>query len=118
MDLCALCSSFPLKLESTGNSEPFALYRSTRQVCHLSPLLFALALEPLAACIRALPDVGFLRGSRTDVISIYANNTLIYLRHTQGTMQVVMAHIDNFGALSGFSINWNRSVLMPQTLFF
>lgn len=93
--------------------EPFALYRGTRQGCPLLPLLFALALEPLAPCIHASPDVvEFLRCPQNDVISLYADDTLLYLGDTQGTMKAVMSHIENFRALSIFSINWNKSVLM------
>lgn len=80
----------------------------------LSPLLFALALEPLAAHIQASPGiVGFKRVQRKDVVSLYADNTLLYLHDMLGLLQAVMTRTDNFGKLCGFSINWDKSVLMP-----
>lgn len=94
--------------------EPFVLHGDTRQWCPLSPLLFALALEPLVARICQYPNiVGFQRGDWVDVMSLYADDTLLYLGDTQGSLWEAITLIGTFGELSGFSINWNKSVLMP-----
>lgn len=57
--------------------------------------------------------VGFRRSTGTDVISLYADDTLLYLGDTQDSLVAAMGLIKVFGTLSGFSINWNKSVLMP-----
>ena len=47
------------------NSQSFPLQRGTRQGCPISPLLFAIAIEPLAMAIRSSPEIrGIVRGGK------------------------------------------------------
>lgn len=79
-------------------------------------LLFALALEPLAA-VRALSSImGFRRGDQEDKIPLYAADTLLYLGDTTGSLAASMQLIEQYGSYSGFSINWHTSVLLPLQL--
>lgn len=47
------------------------------------------------------------------MVSLNAGDTLLYPGYTTGLLQAVVTRIDDFGKLSGFSINWDKSVLMP-----
>lgn len=61
-------------------SEPFKLFHGTRQGCALSPLLFALALEPLAETIRKHKEIhGYNIGYTSNKISLYADVILLFV---------------------------------------
>ena len=94
-------------------SRIFGLQRGTRQGCPLSPLIFALVLEPLAVWIRGDPLVRGLRWSPEweDRISLYADDILLYLADPETSIDRIMHIIQLFGQYSGYSINWGKSNL-------
>lgn len=57
--LIKLLYTSPTATVQTNNtfSQPFALGRGTRQGCPLSPILFNLAIEPLAIALRNSADI-------------------------------------------------------------
>lgn len=62
------------------HSDYFPLHRSTRQGCPLSPLLFAVAIEPLAIALRSEPHItGITRYGLEQKVSLYANDLLLYV---------------------------------------
>ena len=61
-------------------SAPFKVTRGTAQGSPLSPILFALAIEPLALAIRQNPDIqGVTLGSKQHKILLYADDCLVTL---------------------------------------
>ena len=99
-------------------SGAFAIERSVRQGCPLSPLLYVLALEPL---LRRLRDRGarpalrriLLSGSVRAKISAFADDIMVFVSRRRDIVAVKEANV-NFDKSEGLRLGaWKGSVPLP-----
>ncbi len=95
-------------------SKPFPLSRGTRQGCHLSPLLFTLAIEPLSIALRCSQHfTGINSRGIEHRISLYADDLLLYLSDPIIGIPQVVKILNQFGTFSGYKLNFSKSVCFP-----
>ncbi len=93
------------------NSENFRLYRSTRQGCPLSPLLFAIVMEPLSIALRSHPDIcGITRNGVELKVALYVDDLLLLLSDLSCSMPAALFSPRRI-KISGYELNLNKSEL-------
>lgn len=105
----------PSAMLCTGHicSAQFPISRGTRQGYPLSPVPFALSLEPLTQKIRQHPSVHPITFCNTEHrISLYADDIPLYVGRTGTSIPHLLSSCDTFSLLSGYKINWTKSALM------
>lgn len=111
-----LLYSSPLASVVSNNIQScyFNLGRGTRQGCPLSPLLFALAIEPLAIALRLHKDFkGVKRKGQEYKVSLYADDLLLYVSDPESSLPSILDTLNGFGEISGYKVNFQKSELLP-----
>uniref|UniRef100_A0A803J6H5 Reverse transcriptase domain-containing protein n=1 Tax=Xenopus tropicalis TaxID=8364 RepID=A0A803J6H5_XENTR len=113
--LYALYSTPTTTLKLPGHSNtPIRIHNGTRQGCPLSPLLYALSIEPLAANIRNHPDIkGVEMGTDHYKIALFADDVLLTLTNPQISLPSVHKLLETYSTLSGYKINVTKTEALP-----
>lgn len=92
----------------------FTLSRGTRQGCPLSPLLFALAIEPLSIYLRSSPIfTGISRSDMVFKLSLYADDLLLYVSDPDRSIPAILSFLKTFGSFSGYKVNISKTECYP-----
>lgn len=94
-------------------SESFNIRRGCPQGSPLSPLLFILAIEPLAIAVRTYRQIqGIKIGNKEHKIALFADDVILFLKHLDTSIPALLDLIKTFGKASGYKINASKSSLM------
>lgn len=114
IDMVRTLYANPTAIVSTNglHSLPFSIERGSRQGCPLSPLLFALSLEPLAQAIRQNKICNYPIKSCDNSISLFADDILLYISNLEDSIPKILQIFSVFGSISGYKINWDKSNML------
>lgn len=87
-------------------SSSFPIAQGVCQGCPLSPLLFVIALEPLAAHMRRSSDIGGIELAGVQhKLAMFADDILMLITSPHITLPNLVTLLDNFSFLSGPYVN-------------
>lgn len=86
-------------------SAPFQVCRGTKQGCPLSPLLFIVALEPLAEAIRTHTAIKGVRlGHQEHKRLGFAGDLLVLMSYPQDSVPPLFDIVNKFSEMSGYKV--------------
>ena len=90
--------------------EAFPLRSGTRQGCSLSPLLFNIVLEVLAAAIRQEKEIKGIQIGKEDMkLSLFAHDMIVYMENPTHSTKKLLDLINEFGKTAGYKVNTRKS---------
>ena len=91
--------------------KPFTLRSGTRQGCPLSPLLFNIVLEVSATAIREEKEIKGIQIGKEEVkLSVFTDDMILYIENPKDVTRKLLELINEFGKVSGYKINAQKSL--------
>lgn len=91
-------------------SKIIKLERGTRQGCGMSPLLFALFIEPLAQWIRQTDNIkGINIDKDKHKVALYADDILVYLTEPTKSLPELFKLLEQYGKYAGYKLNIQKT---------
>ena len=88
-----------------GKLKAFPLKSGTRQGCPLSPLLFNIVLEVLAAAITAEKEIKGIQVGKEVKLSLFADDMILYIENTKDSTIKLLELINEYSKVAGYKIN-------------
>lgn len=80
----------------------------------MSPLLFAIALEPLSIVFKSSACfAGIVRAGLEHRVSLYADDLLLYVTDPVNSVDNILQILTTFGLFSGYKVNISKSECFP-----
>ena len=93
-----------------AKTKTFPLRSATRQGCPLSPLLFSIVLEVLAAVVRHVKEIKGIQTGKEEVkLSLFAHDMTVYTENPTDSTKKLLELITEFGKTVEYKVNIQKS---------
>ena len=94
----------------------FPLKSGTSQGCPLSPLLFNIVLEVLAAAIRIEKEIKGIQIGKEEVkLLLFADDMILYIENPKDSTRKLLELISEYSKVAGYKINTKKALAFLYT---